>query len=48
MSSSERLQQVANHLSNNHSRGLLDGEVAIITGTFLVSSIGAPLSINFP
>lgn len=44
MSSSERLQQVANHLSNNYTRGLLNGEVAIITGTFLVSSIGAPFS----
>ena len=44
MSSSERLQQVANHLSNNHARGLLNGEVAIITGAFLVSPIGAPFS----
>jgi hypothetical protein len=42
MSSSERLQQVANHLSNSYGRGLLNGEVAIITGSFLVSSIGAP------
>lgn len=48
MSSSERLQQVANHLSNNYARGLLNGEVAIITGAFLVSFIGAPFSINFP
>ncbi|KAH8988233.1 short-chain dehydrogenase/reductase SDR [Lactarius akahatsu] len=39
MSSSDRLQQVANHLSNNYSRGLLNGEVAIITGTY--SSIDA-------
>jgi hypothetical protein len=44
MSSSERLQQVANHLSNSYGRGLLNGEVAIITGSFLVSSIGAPFS----
>lgn len=29
----ERLEQVAGHLSNDHSRGLLNGEVAIITGT---------------
>ena len=48
MSSSQRLQQVANHLSNNYSRGLLNGEVAIITGAFLVSSISAPFSINLP
>ncbi|KAH9005877.1 short-chain dehydrogenase/reductase SDR [Lactarius hatsudake] len=38
MSSSDRLQQVANHLSNNYGRGLLNGEVAIITGTFIASA----------
>ena len=49
MSSSDRLQQVANHLSNNYGRGLLNGEVAIITGTLLASSNGAPRSrLNFP
>jgi hypothetical protein len=35
MSSSERIQQISNHLSNNYSRGLLSGDVAIITGTVL-------------
>jgi hypothetical protein len=34
MSSSSRLQQITNHLSNNYSRGLLNGDVAIITGTY--------------
>lgn len=29
---SDRLSQVSGHLSNNHPRGLLAGEVAIITG----------------
>jgi len=29
---SERLTQVAGHLSNTYSSGLLNGEVAIITG----------------
>jgi len=29
---SNRLQQVAGHLSNTHGRGLLAGEVAIVTG----------------
>ncbi len=28
----DRLAQVAGHLSATHSRGLLNGEVAIITG----------------
>ena len=41
--SEQRLEQVAKHLSNNYGRGLLNGEVAIITGAFLVSFIGAPL-----
>jgi hypothetical protein len=36
MSSSQRLQQIANHLSGNSTRGLLNGEVAIITGIFSV------------
>jgi hypothetical protein len=27
-----RLSQVSGHLTNNHGRGLLAGEVAIITG----------------
>lgn len=30
----DRLSQVAGHLSNSHGRGLLAGEVAIITGAF--------------
>jgi hypothetical protein len=32
MAPSERLEQITNHLSNNYSRGLLNGDVAIITG----------------
>lgn len=31
----ERLTQVAGHLSNHYGRGLLAGEVAIITGAFV-------------
>lgn len=30
-----RLAQVSGHLSNAHGRGLLSGEVAIITGEFV-------------
>jgi hypothetical protein len=30
---SDRLGQISGHLSNNFGRGLLNGEVAIITGT---------------
>lgn len=30
----QRLEQISGHLSNIHSRGLLAGEVAIITGKF--------------
>lgn len=30
----QRLEQISGHLSNTHSRGLLAGEVAIITGKF--------------
>ena len=37
MAPSERLQQITNHLSNNYSRGLLNGDVAIITGKPLFS-----------
>ena len=44
MSSSDRLKQISNHLSNNYRRGLLNGDVAIITGTFSVNAIGAPLN----
>jgi len=33
---SQRLEQVSGHLSNAHGRGLLAGEVAIITGMFPV------------
>lgn len=33
-----RLEQVTRHLSNSHGRGLLNGEVAIITGTYFQSS----------
>ena len=29
-----RLEQVSQHLSNSHRRGLLTGEVAIITGDY--------------
>ena len=32
MAPSERLEQITNHLSNNYARGLLNGDVAIITG----------------
>jgi hypothetical protein len=32
MAPSERLEQITNHLSNNYTRGLLNGDVAIITG----------------
>jgi 3-oxoacyl-[acyl-carrier protein] reductase len=31
-----RLAQVSGHLSNAHGRGLLSGEVAIITGEFVL------------
>lgn len=37
----DRLAQVAGHLSNNYGRGLLAGEVAIITGTCRVALLGA-------
>jgi 3-oxoacyl-[acyl-carrier protein] reductase len=30
----DRLSQVAGHLSGNYNRGLLNGEVAIITGEY--------------
>ena len=43
MAPSERLQQITNHLSNNYSRGLLNGDVAIITGTLFSLAPGAPL-----
>lgn len=32
-----RLAQVSGHISNAYGRGLLAGEVAIITGTFSTS-----------
>jgi hypothetical protein len=32
MAPSERIQRITNHLSNNYTRGLLNGDVAIITG----------------
>jgi len=41
----QRLEQISGHLSNIHSRGLLAGEVAIITGA--AQGIGRSAAINF-
>ena len=38
MAPSERLEQITNHLSNNYTRGLLNGDVAIITGNLFSSA----------
>ena len=35
----ERLSQVSGHITNTHGRGLLAGEVAIITGMFFIGKI---------
>ncbi|KAI0318014.1 short-chain dehydrogenase/reductase SDR [Amylostereum chailletii] len=42
---SDRLAQISGHLSNNHSRGLLAGEVAIITGA--AQGIGRSAALLF-
>ena len=38
----QRLAQISGHLSNTHPRGLLAGEVAIITGEFPSASMRGP------
>ena len=43
---SDRLSQVSGHLSNTHGRGLLAGEVAIITGELRVFNVIAHLYPN--
>ena len=35
----DRLSQVAGHLTNTYGRGLLNGEVAIITGTLVLDRV---------
>jgi len=48
MSASERLQQITNHLSTNYTRGLLNGDVAIITGTLSVWPPALRFSFHVP
>ena len=44
---SSRLNQVSGHLSNSAGRGLLNGEVAIITGAAQVRHFDTGLSGTF-
>ena len=38
---SDRLSQVSGHLTNSYGRGLLAGEVAIVTGAYLTPRLPA-------
>ncbi|EMD41472.1 hypothetical protein CERSUDRAFT_110043 [Gelatoporia subvermispora B] len=44
---SERLSQVSGHLTNSYGRGLLAGEVAIITGASCAQGIGRSAALLF-
>ena len=41
----QRLAQISGHLSDTYPRGLLAGEVAIITGEFPRVSVGNPVGL---